>query len=53
MTMETYVSKMYKFWQDKKVTDKEFINLVRKFLSNKFSMDKKLNDQKEKITSLI
>lgn len=52
MSTENYISKLYKFWQDKKLTDKEFIRLVRQFISNKFNMEKNSYAQ-EKITQIF
>lgn len=46
MSTENYISKMYKFLQDKKITEKEFIQLVRSFISNKFSMELALKGAK-------
>lgn len=51
MSTENYISKLYKFWQDKKLTDKEFIRLVRQFISNKFNMEK--SNAQEKITQIF
>lgn len=56
MSIESYISKLYKLWQEKKLTDKEFVQLTRKFVSNKFSMENYLNAQnnkKEKITQIF
>ena len=57
MSTENYISKLYKLWQEKKLTDKEFIQLTRQFISNKFNMENyfnaRNNQEKEKITQIF